>query len=47
MQFDKGILVPQDHSVTSFIAHGLILFRSGELARPVSIVGKSSLREQK
>lgn len=40
LQVDKGRLVSQDHSVTSFIAHELILFRSGELARPVSIVGK-------
>lgn len=40
LQVDKGRLVSQDHSVTSFIAHELILLRIGELARPVSIVGK-------
>lgn len=40
MQVDNGRLVFQDHSVTSVITHELILFRSGELARPVPIVGK-------
>lgn len=40
LPLDKGILVSQDHSLTSFTAHELISFRSGELARPVSIVGK-------
>lgn len=40
LHLDKDILASQVHRVTSFVAHSLILFRSGELARPVSIVGK-------
>lgn len=40
LALEKGRLVSQDHTATSFIAHELILFRKGEWARPAAIVGK-------